>query len=132
LDFKVDSSGGVTTRFDCSEIFQSYTGFIHGGIISLLLDGAMTNCLFARKKKAVTGMLSVRYLQPVVVNRMADISARLVKSAPPLYYLEAEILQDGEMMAKATGKFMEVSARSTSGVKKRSDKRSSKSARNKD
>jgi acyl-coenzyme A thioesterase PaaI-like protein len=81
---------------------------IHGGIISLLLDSAMTNCLFAKNKKAVTGMLSVRYLHPVSINRMADISARLVKSAPPLYYLEAQISQDGVMLAKASGKFMEI------------------------
>lgn len=52
-------------------------------------------------------MLSVRYLHPVSVNNMADISARLVKSSPPLYYLEAEISQDGRVLAKATGKFMD-------------------------
>lgn len=80
---------------------------IHGGVVSLLLDGAMTNCMFARNKKAVTGMLSVRYLHPVSVNLMADISARLVKSAPPLYYLEAELSQEGKVLARATGKFME-------------------------
>jgi acyl-coenzyme A thioesterase PaaI-like protein len=74
----------------------------------------MTNCLFAKNKKGVTGMLSIRYLQPVVVNRMADISARLVKSAPPLHYLEAEISQDGRTLARATGKFMELSTKSTS------------------
>ena len=83
-----------------------------------MLDSAMTNCLFAKNKKAVTGMLSVRYLHPVSINRMADISARLVKSAPPLYYLEAEISQDGVMLAKASGKFMELSAKSVAGAKK--------------
>jgi len=80
---------------------------IHGGVVSLLLDGAMTNCMFARNRKAVTGMLSVRYLHPVSVNCAAEISARLVKSSPPLYYLEAEISQDGKVLARATGKFME-------------------------
>ena len=97
----------MRARFDCSEIFQSYSGLIHGGVVSLLLDGAMTNCMFARNKKAVTGMLSVRYKHPVSVNMMADISARLVKSTPPLYYLEAEISQEGKVLARATGKFME-------------------------
>jgi acyl-coenzyme A thioesterase PaaI-like protein len=80
---------------------------IHGGVVSLLLDGAMTNCMFARNKKAVTGMLTVRYKHPVCVNRTAEVSARLVKSSPPLYYLEAEISQDGKVLARATGKFME-------------------------
>ena len=67
----------------------------------------MTNCMFALNKKAVTGMLSVRYRHPVTVNRRADISARLVKSSPPLYYLEAALSQDGKILVKATGKFME-------------------------
>jgi acyl-CoA thioesterase FadM len=69
----------------------------------------MTNCLFAKNKKAVTGKLSVRYLHPVSINQMADISARLVKSSPPLYSLEAEISQDGKILVKATGKFMDSS-----------------------
>lgn len=108
----------MTARFDCSEIFQSYSGFIHGGVISLLLDGAMTNCMFAKNKKAVTGLLSVRYLHPVSINHMAEISARLVKSSPPLYYLEAEISQDGRVLAKATGKFMDRSRKRGPEMKK--------------
>jgi acyl-coenzyme A thioesterase PaaI-like protein len=103
----LDPRGGVTARFDCGEVFQSYPGFVHGGIVSLLLDGAMTNCLFSKNKKAVTGRLSVRYRHPVSINKGADISARLIKSAPPVYYLEAEISQDGTVLAEATGTFME-------------------------
>ena len=63
-------------------------------------------------------MLSVRYLHPVSINHMAIISARLVKSAPPLYYLEAEMSQDGKTLVKATGKFMDRSRKSTSEVEK--------------
>lgn len=98
----------MRARFDCGEIFQSYSGLIHGGIVSLLLDGAMTNCMFAKNKKTVTGMLTVRYKHPVAINRTAEISARLAKSVPPLYYLEAELSQDGKVLARATGKFMEM------------------------
>jgi hypothetical protein len=65
--------------------------------------------MFAKNKRAVTGMLSVRYLHPVSVNQMADISARLAKSSPPLYYLEAELSQNGKVLARASGKFMEKS-----------------------
>lgn len=84
----------------------------------MLLDGAMTNCMFAKNKKAVTGMLSVRYLHPVSINHMAVISARVTKSSPPLYYLEAEISQDGKILAKANGKFMDRSRKSGSEMKK--------------
>ena len=107
MDFKVCRNGEVSARFDCNEIFQSYPGVIHGGIISLLLDGAMTNCMFARNIKAVTGMLTVRYRHPVSINRTAEISAKLIRSSPPLYYLEAELSQDRKILVKASGKFME-------------------------
>ena len=114
----MDSGGEVTACFDCNEIFQSYPGFVHGGVISLLLDGAMTNCMFAMNKKAVTGMLTVRYRHPVSINRTAEISARLVKASPPLYYLEAELSQDGKLLVKATGKFMERPGKPDDGGKK--------------
>ncbi len=57
-------------------------------------------------------MLSIKYLHPVSINHMAEISARLTKSSPPLYYLEAELSQNGRILAKATGKFMDRSRES--------------------
>jgi hypothetical protein len=69
-------------------------------------------------KKAVTGMLTVRYRHPVSINRTAEISARLVKSSPPLYYLEAELSQDGRILVKATGKFMDRAGKPNHSLKK--------------
>jgi len=107
LTFQVDAKGEVTTDFDCSEIYQGYNGILHGGIISLLLDGAMTNCLFAKQIKAVTGELTVRFRHPVCTDCPATVVARIVKSAVPIYYLEAAISQQGKVCAKARCKFME-------------------------
>jgi len=110
LAFQVNEQDEVTARFDCSEIYQSYTGILHGGMVSMLLDGAMTNCLFARKIKAVTGELTVKYLHPVVTNCEATIAARVIKSSRRLHYLEAEISQNNIILARARGKFMEFSS----------------------
>ena len=63
-------------------------------------------------------MLSIRYLHPVSINHMAVVSARLTKSSSPLYYLEAKISQDGKVLAKATGKFMDRSRKTRSEMKK--------------
>jgi acyl-coenzyme A thioesterase PaaI-like protein len=106
LDFHVNDDGGVSAEFACARVFQGYTHCMHGGVICSLLDGAMTNCLFARGVVAVTAEIQVRFVSPVAVDRPARVTARLDKSYPPLYLLAAELEQDGKAVATAAGKFM--------------------------
>jgi uncharacterized protein (TIGR00369 family) len=96
----------VRARFECAPVFQGYPQQLHGGIICALLDGAMTNCLFANGQAAVTAELTVRFLQPVRIGRSASVSARSVSGGTRLVQLEAEMLQDGVAVARATAKFM--------------------------
>lgn len=107
LAFSTHADGHVEAPFPCDRLYQGYTGYLHGGVIAALLDSAMTNCLFAHGKAALTGELNVRFLKPVIVSRGATVSARVAESLPPLFYMEADIRQDGEIMAKASAKFME-------------------------
>ena len=69
LQFFVRSDKGVQAEFSCSRLYQGYPGFLHGGITSLLLDSAMTNCFFARQISAVTARLILRFILPVNVER---------------------------------------------------------------
>jgi len=108
LVFDKHANGQVDAEFSCDRQYQGYTGYLHGGIIAALLDSAMTNCLFAHGRVAMTGELKVRFLKPVSVECTAMVSARLTKSWPPLFYMEADVRQKGCVMAKATAKFMEV------------------------
>ena len=108
LSFRMREDGGVEGRFRCGETYQGYNGMLHGGVISSILDGAMTNCLFSSGKTAVTGELKVRFLVPVMVGREAVVSARVKKSCPPLHVMESEMIQDGRVVARAKAKFMEV------------------------
>lgn len=110
LNFHVCEDGGVVASFPCSGIFQGYAGLLHGGVISSLLDGAMTNCMFAQGKAVLSGELTVRYLHPVAVDREATIKAWVKMSYPPMHVLEAELSQDSKILARATGKFMERTA----------------------
>ena len=103
----MQANGGVEASFSCEQRYQGYNGYLHGGIISALLDSAMTNCLFAQGRAALTGVLNVRFLKPVIVNLEATVTARMKKSAPPLFYMVAELLQNGRIMAKSTATFME-------------------------
>ena len=107
VSFRACPNGGVEARFSCNGAFQGYNGFVHGGVIASLLDGAMTNCLFSHGKAAVTGELTVRFLFPVLVNRKAVVKAWIKESWAPLHMTEAQMIQDGRVVARATAKFME-------------------------
>ncbi len=109
LAFNTLAGGRVEAEFPCDRLYQGYDGYLHGGVIAALLDSAMTNCLFAHGRVALTGELNVRFLKPVLVCRQAVVSARLAEAFPPLFRMEAEMRQSGELRAKATAKFVEVS-----------------------
>jgi len=98
--------GSVQASFDCDRAFEGYAGRLHGGVISALLDGAMTHCIFAHGHAGITAELKVRYRHPVVTDHVAVVFGRIRNSSPPLYLMEAELLQDGQVKAIATAKFM--------------------------
>ena len=106
IKFRDDSIGGVEGTFACDEAFTGYAGYLHGGVISSLLDGAMTNCLLSRGLIAVTADLQVRFHHPVQIGCSATIRAWLKNSRSLVYILGAELLQNGVVCATAVGKFL--------------------------
>ena len=106
LKFQVQSDGGVSGTVDCSSDFEGYNGLLHGGVISSIADGAMTNCLFAHGVVAVTAELTVRFRHPVELTMPLEVTAWITRSTTPLYSLEAKLIQSGQLKARATAKFM--------------------------
>ena len=105
LHFDVADDGSVKADFQCDEAFEGYPGVLHGGVISSILDGAMGNCIFACGQAAVTVEMTTRFRHPVTTYSQATVSAKIIRTSHPLYLLEAEIAQDGEIKATAKGKF---------------------------
>jgi uncharacterized protein (TIGR00369 family) len=107
--FAVCEDGAVEASVDCGSEKEGYAGMIHGGIIASLLDGAMTNCLFSHGKVAVTGELNVRILSAVASGTSILVRAWLEGNRAPLYVLKAELRQRNKVVARAGGKFMDMS-----------------------
>jgi len=107
LEFALGEDGAVSADFPCSRAFQGYAGFLHGGVISALLDGAMTNCLFAEGQAAFTAELNIRFLHPVVIGEAVTVRAWIDRSHPVLKVLMGEVTQGDQVMATAVGKFLE-------------------------
>jgi len=80
---------------------------VHGGVIASMLDGTMTNCLFAQGIVAVTGELTVRYCKPVLIGCQLRLRAWIEEQHRPLYVMQAELTQEGCVKAAASAKFME-------------------------
>ncbi len=123
LEFAVSQDGGVRATFGCDKRFEGYAGILHGGVVSCLLDGAMTNCMFAQGHERVTAELKVRFLHPVLIGEPATLRAWIACSRSRLHIVNAEIVQTGQVKATAVGKFMELSLveRSETGSEGRDD-----------
>lgn len=107
VDYRVNPDGSVEGCFTGGPLFQGYDGMLHGGIIASLLDGAMTNCIFARGRVAVTAELNVRYRAPVAAGEEVTIRAWVDQSHSRLHQLRSELAQDNVVKVIATAKFME-------------------------
>lgn len=106
LEFVLAPDGGVRAGFACAPAYTGYPGYVHGGIVSSLLDGAMTNALFAAGCAALTAELTVRFLEPLRVGEPAEVAGRVVRSRSRLHETEAEVVQDGRTKATARAKFI--------------------------
>ncbi|MCU0782900.1 MAG: PaaI family thioesterase [Verrucomicrobia bacterium] len=106
LRYAPQPDGSVSANFLGHSALEGYPGLLHGGVIAALLDGAMTNCLFAQGRPALTVELKVRYHAEVKAAEESQLCAWLENDSHGLYQLRAELKQGGEVKAIATGKFM--------------------------
>jgi len=106
VPFRVLLDGSVEAPFECAKRLEGYPEVLHGGIVAALLDGAMTNCLFAHGIAALTAELTVRYHHPVAIDREAIVRAWIRRSVRGVYQMGAELRQDGRLAATAQAKFL--------------------------
>ena len=106
LRYAPQPDGSVSASFLGHSALEGYPGLLHGGVIAALLDGAMTNCLFAHKHRALTVELKVRYHAAIASAEEVSLRAWLEDDSNGLFQLRAELAQGGTVKANATGKFM--------------------------
>lgn len=107
LQFDTPRPGVVEACFPCPSALQGYEGILHGGVSSALLDGAMTNCLFAMGRPAVTAEMRIRFRHPVQTGCPVLVRAWLESSHGILHLVTAELRQNDRVMVTASGKFVD-------------------------
>jgi len=107
LRFSARPDGGVHAVFFSRQQYQGYDGMMHGGVISALLDAAMTHCLFGKGIEAVTAELQVRFLRAIPCNQLIGVMAEVVERRDPLFRLRGALTLDDCVMARSQARFIQ-------------------------
>jgi uncharacterized protein (TIGR00369 family) len=103
LKLKIVKDGDKSRgEFIISELYQGWRGYVHGGIISTILDEAMAYTYFP-EIKGVTAKTEIRIRQPVPIGVTLVATGKLVKKTRKLLTAAAVItLKDGTVVAEST------------------------------
>jgi len=110
LTFEQDDAGQrIHGRFRLGAEYCGGPGFIHGGIIAVLLDEAMGKVSRFRQVRAVTAELVIEYLKFVGVDEDLVVEAREVERNGRVMQRTGEIRNtSGELLARGRGRFIEI------------------------
>ena len=104
LHFRIEDEKFITKKTVPRE-YQSYTGVVHGGIVTTMLDEAMGGYLYEQGEKAVTARIDVRYRQPTPVGEELTITGWVESRRRNFVEMKATIaLPDGTITAEGTAK----------------------------
>lgn len=104
---------GESVRIECTppDHFQGWANVLHGGILSTLLDEAITHVGIASfNGPAVTAQLEIRFKTPAPTGNKLIIVANRQKQTSRLTEATAHItLEDGTLIAEGKGKVIKIS-----------------------
>jgi uncharacterized protein (TIGR00369 family) len=100
------SAGRAVLHWTPPPHYQGFAGVLHGGVIATLLDEAMAHAALSLVGRAPTAELSLQFLKPVMTERELEIRAEVRERRRRILVVGAELIQDGELRARAVGKFV--------------------------
>jgi uncharacterized protein (TIGR00369 family) len=99
----------IVGRFSLGSEYQGGPGFLHGGILAVLLDEAMGKLNRFHEVRAVTAELTVEYLRPVRVGQEIVVEAFEVKQEGRNLIHGCEIRDAaGAVLTRGRGRFVAV------------------------
>jgi uncharacterized protein (TIGR00369 family) len=104
LKFEIDKEHQtLKTTFAANPTLQGWDGLVHGGIISTLLDEAMSKLSYELGHNTVTALLEIRFKKPapileplLVYGEILEVSKRLVKAKARVTKEDGTILAEGK------------------------------------
>ncbi len=102
----VGKDGKGTILWSPEKRHQGYSGVVHGGLISTLLDEAMAYAGMSVVGFCATAGISVKFMKPVQTGETVRVEAELVERRGPILKLKASVFQAGEEKARGTATFI--------------------------
>ena len=110
LTFFGADDGGVWCDWTPARVSEGYTGIVHGGLITTVLDEVMGWAVYHQRIWAVTGKIAVNFRRPVEIGRPTRAAARLVAAQGRKLTITADLRRasDGLLLADAEALFFRV------------------------
>ena len=108
LEFRVEDEWAIAT-FVATREHQGYPGFVHGGVVSSLLDEAMGWATYGRGIWAITGKIETRFREIVPVGEPLEVRGRISRDRGRTLTVMAELRDpSGALLAEGEGLFFRV------------------------
>lgn len=105
-----DQAQRIRGKFRLGAEYQGGKGFVHGGIIAMLLDEVMAKVSRFAQDHAVTAEMTVEYRKPVPVGEEIVVEGWEVERDGRVRNREGEIRSaSGVVLARGRGRFIEIS-----------------------
>jgi acyl-coenzyme A thioesterase PaaI-like protein len=109
IEYRREADGCVTAIWRPTSAWEGFRGVVHGGIVSTVLDEAMSKAVVGIGRRALTGELRVRFRQPVAPGDDLRVRGWVVLRHRRLIRTEAALeAADGTERAHAWATFLPV------------------------
>ncbi len=94
------------TTVTIPERFLGWEQFIHGGVVSMLLDEAMAYAAMASGRYCVTAEMKVRFKKPVLPGVALDLFGEVTSVKGRIVETRAVLKENGTVLAEAEGRMV--------------------------
>lgn len=109
LQFRACEPGVVEAQWTPSVEWEGFRGIVHGGVVSTVLDEAMSKAIAGMHCEALTAELRVRFHKPVNSGATLEVRGWVRRKAKRRVETEATLLgPSGSMLAHAWATFLEL------------------------
>ena len=99
----------VTTKYTASDHHQGFPGYLHGGVITALLDEVMSRVSVLEGQWTMTARMDVRFRSPVMMEQTVTVAGEKVRDRGGFFEARGRVeLPDGSVAADATGTYAPV------------------------
>ena len=102
LNFNWDGKTAMA-EFTPTKFYQGWSGLVHGGIITCILDEAMGCAALFGGVKCITAKMQVKLRRPALIDEPLIITSSIIRNTRRLVETKANIsLKDGTPVAEGT------------------------------